>query len=375
MKNVAVIMAGGYGERFWPLSRMSNPKQLLYLTNPNKFMLEEAIDRISDFIPVEDIFIITNEMLQPLIRTALPNMPAQNIVAEPAKRNTAPCLALASSIIKAKYEPQGIKEDSITMSVLTADHLIRPKADFIKTVKEAIDTASEGKYLVTIGINPYRPETGYGYIEIGDKVIKSNEQIKTYNVSSFKEKPDHKLAEKYVESGEYLWNSGMFFWRLDLFNKEMKKAQPVIGDSIITMEKIYKWNEDVVIEGANILIKPVFEKLESISIDYALMEKANNVAVVKADFEWDDIGTWNALERIQDKDDNGNITKGDVTFVKANSNFVLNNSSNKEIVLLGVKDMIVVETEDATLISTKESIEDIRMVIEEMKKKGLKRLL
>ena len=226
MKRTAIIMAGGSGERFWPLSRKEKPKQLLNLSSEDKMMIEESIERIAPVIKPEDIYIITSSLLQKPIRKALPQLPEENIIAEPYKRNTAPCLALGAAFIKAKYAAEGIEDKDISIAVLTADQMISPADGFVKTVTAALDYVEEHPVIATIGILPGRPETGYGYIEVKEAFEKGYENIEIKPVLSFREKPNPEAAAKYLEDGRFLWNSGMFFGALTLSPIHLKNIFP-----------------------------------------------------------------------------------------------------------------------------------------------------
>lgn len=354
IRNV-VIMAGGSGERFWPLSRKIKPKQLLELTSSGKVMLAEAVDRIAPMIDYKNIYIITGKHLKKPIEEALPNLPKENIVAEPAKRNTAPCLALAAGILAKK---NATNQQSI--AVLTADQIIEPEENFRESISTALDYVEKHKVISTIGIIPDRAETGYGYIEIGDKL--NNTAIGIYDVLSFKEKPDEITAQKYLTSGNYLWNSGMFFYCLDTFIEEMKIHAPEVGEKI---EFLYESNPKM---------QSIFESFAGISIDYALMEKTKKAVVTKANFHWDDLGAFDALDRVNIKDDNGNIIKGKSIVINCNNSIFIN-SSNRLLTAYGLDESILIQTDDCVMSCKKNDAQQVKQLVDEIKKQGLENYL
>lgn len=351
MKSYVVIMAGGSGERFWPYSRIKKPKQLLMLTSKTKTMLQEAIDRIQPLVPQENILIITSQVLQSTIRDAMPNFPVENIIAEPGKRNTAPCLALAASIILEREQADA------TMAVLTADHFISNEEDFRTDVKTALNFAEKHDALVTLGVPPSRPETGYGYIHVGPTV---EGDIKS--VQSFKEKPDVETALTYMNGREYLWNSGMFFWRAQALVRAMTECVPDIASAIPTLYKSIQDESEA----------EVFLALPNISIDYAVMERAKNVFVKPATFVWDDIGSWDSLDRLQSMNPGDNVTHGLAELIDTESSIIVNTLGTHHIVgTVGLRDMVVVVTPDATLVCPKDKAQDVKRIVQAMRNKGL----
>ncbi len=354
MNRYVVIMAGGAGERFWPLSRQRSPKQLLRLTRSDMSMIEEAIERVTPLVPMERILIITSAILRDAIIGALPNFPAHNVIAEPAKRNTAPCLALACGIIHAREGTDAL------MAVLTADHFIGNAAEFRSNVSIALDFAETSDALVTLGIPPSRPETGYGYIHVsapatGTGVVK---------VDAFKEKPNYDTALEYVVSGEYLWNSGMFFWRTQSLATVMRRVLPDVGNAIDSIsESIRGGNQDE--------LQRLFAALPDISIDYGVMERASNVFVLPATFPWDDVGSWDALERMQPLDESNNVLQGDVVAVDASSCVVVNTHTRSHTVaVLGVTGVVVVTTNDATMVCLKDRAQDVKRIVSTLREQN-----
>jgi mannose-1-phosphate guanylyltransferase len=338
-----VIMAGGSGERFWPVSRLTKPKQLLKLTHPTMTMLEQAVERIERLVPVENILVITSSVLQQPITDSMPALPPQNVIAEPAKRNTAPCLALAAVEIRKRTD-----EDSV-MAVLTADHFIGDPLRFGKDVEECIQFARTHDALVTMGVRPTRPETGYGYIEVDEA------QEGIVPVRSFKEKPNPATALDYVRSGRYLWNSGMFFWRVSTFEKALAEHLPEVGQFC----------------SAPGDVATSFARLPDISIDYGVMERASNVHVKQAAFPWDDVGSWDALARLRGADDAENVVNGPTVLVDSQRNVVVNATTTDHVVTgVGLKDHIVIVTDDATMIAPKSRAQDVKNIVKALRDKG-----
>lgn len=371
MKYTAIIMAGGAGERFWPLSRSKKPKQLLNLTNSGKNLIQEAIERVEGLIEKEDIFIITSEILQKPIRESLPELPPENIIAEPSKRNTAPCLALASAFIAEKYKAE-FDTNQIAAAVLTADHLISPNDKFRETVTKALETASSTGDIVTIGIQPDRAETGYGYIEVREPF---DSELSTKKVIAFREKPNRYTAQDYLESGNYYWNSGMFFFRLDAFVSDMIKFMPQIGSRISDMQVCYSDSSNLIFDGANPQVIDIYNAMPSISIDYGLMEKADNVSVVNAQFSWDDIGSWTSLERTKTHDEHNNITEGKNLTVETKNSIIINHNPTQYVTTYGVNDLIVVVTPDGIMITPKNDAQNVKKIVEELRKNNINELL
>jgi mannose-1-phosphate guanylyltransferase len=369
MKKTAIIMAGGFGERFWPLSRMKRPKQILNLTNKSMNMMQEAIERISSLINPEDIFVITSKDLLEPIRNSIKNIPPENIIAEPAKRNTAPCLALASAVISARYSH--LKSDEIVTAVLTADHKIEPKENFLKVIDNALNFVSQNEKLATIGIKPNRPETGYGYIELDNSYGNS-----IFNVKSFREKPDMNSALEYLASGNFLWNSGMFFWKLSSFNSQMNLHFPEIGKHIDNLAALYKNSHNQLLDSYNSEALELFEKLPSISIDYALMEKSSDVVCAMSDFAWDDVGSWDSLDRVREQDSEGNIIDGNILLLDSKNCTVINeNNDNFTVTGFGLENLVIISTGDSIMICPKDKAQDVKKIVIELRNQNKEHLL
>ena len=348
MKTTVVIMAGGRGERFWPKSRNERPKQFLSLTSDGRTMIQKTVDRLDSLVQNEDIFIVTNKNYSGLVREQLPQIPAENILLEPTARNTAPCIGLAAAVISKKY-------GDAVMIVLPSDHLIKFNQMFVDTLKSAKNVAEQGSGLVTIGITPTYPETGYGYIHFGE----SNGQPGVYNVKRFVEKPNIELAKEYYNSGEYLWNSGMFVWKVSSIVDNLKTFLPDMTEGL---KRIYG---SVGTSAFDTTVTDEFPKFRSESIDFGVMEKASKVYTIPGNFGWDDVGSWLALERVNKTNEYGNMIQGDVISINTRNTIVC--GGKKLIATVGVENLVVVDTDDATLICAKDSTQDVKKVIENLK--------
>lgn len=351
MKTTAVIMAGGKGERFWPKSRSNYPKQFLSLTNDGKTMIQLTAERLLSLVSYEDMFIVTNKNYVKLVKEQLPNIPEENILAEPVAKNTAPAIGLAATLIQQKYE------DAV-MLVLPSDHLIKQNQMYIDTLKTAINVAKEGENLVTIGITPNYPETGYGYINYGHANY-SDKYSNVYEVERFVEKPNIEKAKEYLESGNYIWNSGMFVWKTSTILNNFKQLLTDTYEGLMDIKEAFGKNnyEDVLYDK--------FSNFKSESIDYGIMEKASNIYTIPGTFGWDDVGSWLALERITKTNEYGNSVTGNVITINSKNSII--SGTDKLIATVGIEDLIVVDTEDAMLICSKECTQDVKKVIENLK--------
>ncbi|MCX6135976.1 MAG: mannose-1-phosphate guanylyltransferase, partial [Ignavibacteriales bacterium] len=283
----AVIMAGGVGSRFWPRSREKNPKQLLEIAGEGT-MIQNTVRRISGLVDEKNVFVVTNKVQKSAVIRQLPRVPAENILVEPIGRNTAPCIGLAALFVH-RLNPDGV------MIVLPADHIIADEKEFVRVLESGVRVASASSSLVTIGIKPTRPETGYGYIQIHDD--ESSDAPAVYRVKTFAEKPNTQIAEQFVQSGDFLWNSGMFIWRADAIIDEMKRLLPEMHQQLETVEHsigtpLYEHT-----------LEQAYGIIRGVSIDYGVMEKARDVRVLKGDFGWNDVGSWDEVYRIAAKDD------------------------------------------------------------------------
>ncbi len=361
-KRVAVIMAGGSGERFWPLSRKSKPKQLLRLTNPDESLLSEAVSRLAPKIPGSDIFIATGRHLRESIENAGLSVPRENILAEPCKRNTAGCLYFVAANILARF---GDDAESVTMAIVTADQEIKNAERFRETLETALAAAENADALVTVGIFPSRPETGYGYIEmVTDQgpVAGSTEENAVFPVVRFVEKPDSESVRRFLATGHYLWNSGMFFWQLKTFMNELKRAQPDAEQKIRDMAVALQADDQKTVDE-------IFATLPDISIDYALMERASKVLVAPGDFLWDDVGAWDALDRNFPQDETGNVAIGNPVLVDVENSIIYNDPGAEKFAVgvVGMRDVVVVVSDDGILVAPKARAQDVKAVVRELK--------
>ncbi|MDE7366140.1 MAG: mannose-1-phosphate guanylyltransferase [Lachnospiraceae bacterium] len=348
MKKTALIMAGGRGERFWPKSRKNLPKQFLSLTGDGKTMIQLTVERILPLVDMEDIYIATNRDYKALVQEQLPNIPDENILCEPIGRNTAPCIGLGAIHISKKYE------DAIMM-VLPSDHLIKYNQMFVNTLKQGCELAEKGANLVTIGITPDYPETGYGYI----KFLPEQMDGHAYAVDRFVEKPSLEVAKEYLATEQYLWNSGMFVWKVSTILDNLKQFMPDIYNGLqVIRSSIGTDDEETVLETE-------FTAFPSESIDYGIMEKATNIYILPGTFGWDDVGSWLAVGRIRKSNEQGNVVNGNI--ITVNTKNCIIEGTGKLIATVGLEDLIIVDTEDATLICEKNSAGDIKKVLENLK--------
>jgi len=348
MKKTALIMAGGRGERFWPYSRRNRPKQFLSLTPDGQTLLQLTAQRILPLVHMEDIYIATHVDYKEQVRQQLPDLPEENILCEPVGRNTAPCIGLAAVHIASKFE-------DAMMFVLPSDHLVKYVPIFRDTLSEACGIAMEGDHLVTIGIPPDSPETGYGYIKFNSDVSEGH----AFSVDRFVEKPDLETAKQYLRSAEYLWNSGMFIWKTSSILARFEQLMPEMYAGLMRI-RASLGTED---EAKTLLHE--FTGFRSVSIDYGVMEKASNIFVLPSSFGWDDVGSWLAIERIHSTNESGNAVKGNFVTI-ATQNCILQ-GGEKLIATVGLKNLIVVDTEDTLLICDKENASDIKRVLENLR--------
>lgn len=348
MKKTALIMAGGRGERFWPKSRKSLPKQFLSLTDDGRTMIQLTVERIRPLVEIEDIYISTNRDYKELVLEQLPDILPQNILCEPVGRNTAPCIGLGAMHIAKKYE------DALMM-VLPSDHLIKYQKMYLHALKEGFRIAEKGRNLVTIGIMPDYPETGYGYIRFRPEETDGG----AYAVEGFVEKPDIQTAREYLQTEEYLWNSGMFIWKVSSILQNIKELLPDMYGGLSTI------GEEIGTEKQEMTLEKVFPQLESVSIDYGIMEKAKDIFIIPGVFGWDDVGSWLAVERIQKSNESGNVVKGNIITIHSKNNII--QGGQKLIAAVGLENLVIVDTDDATLICDKDSTADIKMVLENLK--------
>lgn len=375
-KRVAVVMAGGAGERFWPLSRTRRPKQLLRLTGTGESMLAEAIARLAPLIPPKDIHVVTGEHLVDAIRAAEVGVPPENVIAEPCKRNTAGCLAYATAHLLVKYRGEfppdsPDAQNTLSVAVLTADQTIDDDDAFRRAVTTALTAAESEHAIVTIGVVPSRPETGYGYIQIPEdkRPLTGYGPPDVFPVTAFHEKPNGETAQRFLESGRFFWNSGMFFWNLGDFMRELTAASPPFAGAITQMA-------NAMCEGRDGRVRGIFEQLPPAPIDTVLMEKAKKVLVARAPFAWDDVGAWPALDRTHPHDDQGNVLVGKPVAVDCSNCIIYSEGEPgaREVAVVGAKDLVVVVCDDAVLVVSKDRAQDIREAVAEMKRRGSKHI-
>lgn len=346
-------MAGGRGERFWPKSRQQMPKQFLSLTGDGKTMIQLTVERILPLVAIEDIYIATNQDYKKLVMEQLPQIPEKNILCEPVGRNTAPCVGLGAVHIAKKYS------DAVMM-VLPADSLVKENVLFVENLKEACMLAQEGENLITLGITPNYPETGYGYI----RFLAEHRRGNAYEVDRFVEKPDLETAKTYLATGKYLWNSGMFIWKVSTILNKMRLLMPATYEGL---QSIYS---AIATEKEDEVLDTVFRGFESQSVDYGILEKSDNIYTIPGNFGWDDVGSWLAVGRIRENDTAGNVISGDVIAVGTQNCII--EGSNKLIAAVGLENLIVVDSENAILICSKEQTGNIKKVLEELKKNAKK---
>jgi mannose-1-phosphate guanylyltransferase len=352
------IMAGGIGSRFWPMSRSNYPKQFLDILNSGETLIQQTLTRYKKMVPVENIFIITSREYVETVKQQLPELPVENILAEPSRKNTAPCIAYIAFKLYQK-DPQAL------MMAAPADHLISDTNHFIKTANKALNFVDSINALVTIGIKPVSPNTGYGYIQHDTPEVAPG----VHKVKTFTEKPNLELAKTFITSGDFLWNAGIFTWKVKNILAAFEKFLPEMYD-VFAAEKD-KFNTPQEEEA----IEAIYPQCTNISIDFGIMESADNVYVIPATFSWSDLGTWNSAWENMDKDDHKNAVAGDHVMVVDAKNSMIHVPDNKLVVLQGLDDYIVVDTKDVLLICKKEKEQEIKEYVAEVKRhKGEKYL-
>jgi mannose-1-phosphate guanylyltransferase len=351
----AIIMAGGSGTRFWPKSRRNRPKQLLKL-HGDRSLLQQTFDRIVPFVSADQIRVVTGADQVDAIAHQLPEVPFDNLLAEPAPRDTAACVALAAmSVVHA--DPEGV------MIVMPADHVIRPQDAFIRTIQAALEVIQEDPLaLVTFGIKPTRPETGYGYIEHAEQ-ISSPGGIALYRVEQFREKPDRATAEEFLETGRFSWNSGIFVWRAQTILDALAKYRPSLYKSMVPILKAFGTHT------FHNVLKNTFPSLERVPIDKAVMEKSDHVRMLEVQFDWNDVGDWRALSDLETKDESGNVRQGAVHLADC-QNCIVSNDDEKLIAALGLEDIVIVQSGGVTLVASKEKLDGLKSLVESLPNAG-----
>lgn len=355
--NFCVIMAGGVGSRFWPLSRTAKPKQFLDILGTGKTFLQQTYERFLNVIPSENFLVVTNIRYKDLVLEQLPDLKEEQVLLEPLRRNTAPCLAYALHKIKKK-------ELNAKVIVTPSDHLILEQDNFVEQLKNGLSFLDTNESLLTLGIKPVRPETMYGYIQINSR--KEFKDLKNlYQVKTFTEKPDVEMAKVFIETGEFYWNSGIFISTLSCFIDAFEKHLPDMVQTFSKGEKLLDTGDEVA------FIKKAYSECQAISIDYGIMEKARNVCVLTAEFGWSDLGSWNSLYENREKDKNGNVTGGGHAFIYDSQNCIVNISKGKVAVVQGLDGYIVAESNDVLMICRREDEDQIKKYVTDVRiKKG-----
>lgn len=360
-KVCAVIMAGGVGARFWPRSREKSPKQLLEIVGRGT-MIQNTVKRLEGVVDPRDVFIVTNKVQRGLTAKQLPHIPEENIIVEPVGRNTAPCIGLAALHV-------GRVDPAAVMIVLPADHTIHDADEFRRTLTLAVETARESSSLLTIGIHPTHPETGYGYIQMYDEPGDGNPYASkgVFKVKTFAEKPNLQTAERFLASGDFLWNSGMFVWRADVILQEIQKCLPELYSELTRIEStIGKPNYQSTLELA-------YGVIRGISVDYGIMEKTDRVYVIPGRFGWSDIGSWDEVFRISGKDDKGNSITGKVIQRDTMNSYIY--SPDRLVATIGISDLIIINIDDALLICKKDRSQDVKEISDYLRRKQMNEYL
>ena len=348
-RNYCVIMAGGIGSRFWPLSTADRPKQFIDILGIGKTLLQLTFERFNRIMPVENIFIVTSESYKNLVMNQLPQLKESQVLLEPLRRNTAPCIAYAT------YKILSICPTA-KIVVSPSDHLILKEDLFLNEIDKGLQFVGEKEVLLTLGIQPSRPETGYGYIQVNER-MDFNHFDNLYKVKTFTEKPDRAMAQVFVDTGEFYWNSGIFVWSAPAIQKAFEKYLPDVNALFENGKKLINTADE------RFFINKTYSECPNISIDYGIMEKADNVYVLTADFGWSDLGTWGSLYENHQLDKKGNAVSGDKIFLYETEGCIVNLPREKIAVIQGLKDYIVVESQKTLLICKKEDEQQIRQFV------------
>jgi mannose-1-phosphate guanylyltransferase len=365
VQRVIVIMAGGSGQRFWPLSREEHPKQLLCLADPQRSLLQQAVDRAAELVGLEHVFVVTGRHLVPAIVAGGTGLAPDQVIGEPCKRNTAGCLVYGAAVLLARL---ALPAEEISMGVLTADQRIQDPEVFHGTLAAAFAAAERHEALVTVGIQPSRPETGYGYIETNANALPvagAAGRFPVYPVLRFHEKPNAETARRYVAQDGFYWNSGMFFWRLSVFLAELTHANPLYARACRDLESALR-------RGDGRSADEIFARLPDKSIDYALLEDARHVLVARGRFAWDDLGAWDALERSLPADARGNVLVGAPVVIDSQNSIVVNGpgAARMAVAVVGVRDLAVIVSADGVLVVPKSQAQHVKEVVEELRRRG-----
>ena len=359
-----LIMAGGVGKRFWPMSRVRRPKQFLDLFGEHS-MIRMTLDRLLPLIRPENIIVVTNKNQISLTKKHLPDLPPENIIGEPLGKDTAPCIGLGA-LCAVIQDPEAVQ------IVLPADHLITDVKEFQRIVKQGSELASKKDCLITIGIRPTRPETGYGYIQWDEKPAEEYLPKEFHNkgflkVKTFAEKPNLATAKRFIESGDFLWNSGIFIWKATTILHELEESLPELHDSLMQVKKYIRK------QRFNRALLTAYREIKSISIDYGVMEKSQNVFLLKGEFGWNDVGSWSEFYKLNDKDDSGNVTLGRSELRDSKNNLVISDKSL--VAAVGVEDLVIVETNDVLLVCPRHRSQDVKEIVDYLTRKNLKKFL
>lgn len=350
--NFSIIMAGGIGARFWPMSRTDKPKQFIDICGTGETLIQRTVKRFERICPTENIYIVTNEQYKELVLEQLPQLTEKQIICEPFRRNTAPCIAYAN------YKIRNLNPDA-NIVVAPSDHVILNEDEFVRVVNIALDASAQTDALFTLGINPSRPDTGYGYIQF-DELNPKDAENKIYKVKTFTEKPVYEMALQFLQSGDFLWNSGLFIWNLKAIDKAFRTFLPDIYELFDAgVQHINSRSEES-------FIRKTYEICKSISIDYGIMEKAENVYVLASDFGWSDLGTWGSLHDLRKKDEHNNAISGKNVKIYNTQNSIISMPKDKLVVVQGLDDYIVVENNNILLICKKQDEQLIRQFVNDV---------
>jgi mannose-1-phosphate guanylyltransferase len=345
-------MAGGIGSRFWPMSRTSQPKQFLDILGTGETLIQQTFRRLKRICPEQNIYIVTNDIYRDLVNEQLPGLTPEQVICEPSRKNTAPCIAYANQKI-------ALKNPNANIVVAPADHLILKEDEFVRVMNLALSYTETNDCLVTLGITPSRPDTGYGYIQYDNNFSTPEDEIK--KVKTFTEKPDLELAKQFIESGEFCWNSGMFIWSLKSIDKAFDKLLPEVNTLFKEGADKYNTAEE------ESFINKTYSLSKNISIDYGIMEKSTNVFVISADIGWSDLGTWGSIYTHLPQDENKNAIVGESVLMYDSSNNIVNVPKDKLVVLQGLDDFIVVESDKILLVCKKQDEQKIKEFVNDIK--------
>lgn len=346
-------MAGGIGSRFWPMSKTSTPKQFIDVLGTGETLIQQTVNRFRKICPIENVYIVTNDLYREIVKEQIPDLDYSQILCEPARRNTAPCIAYAN------YKIQTINPNA-NIVVAPSDHIILKEDVFINVIESALEASANNDWLISLGIEPSRPDTGYGYIQF-DKSHVDERDERIHKVKTFTEKPELEVAKQFLESGDFLWNAGIFVWSLKSIQKAFATHLEDVNDIFKDGIESYNTKNEV------LFIEQAYSMCKNISIDYGVMEKADNVYVLSSDFGWSDLGTWGSLYAIRDKDENENTIFGKNVMTYDTKNCIVNVKGDRLVVLQGLDDYIVVDEDDTLLICKKTDEQSIRQIVNDVK--------